>query len=117
KASDSRDLEEKIIELGKGIGNVTVNIFLRELRGIWQKADPKPTALTIFAATKLGILREGTQQKALENLKEFWLKNSVEGKSFVNFETALLKLGKDFCKKRKCSICTFKGDCLKPEVP
>jgi len=38
KASNPLDLEKRIMELGKGIGNTTVSIFLRELRGIWPKA-------------------------------------------------------------------------------
>jgi len=33
-------------------------------------------------------------------LKEFWKKNPVEGMSFVNFETALLRLGKDMRRKQ-----------------
>lgn len=34
EAADPRDLELRIKQLGKGIGDVTANIFLRELRGI-----------------------------------------------------------------------------------
>jgi len=32
QASSSSDLEKRLKELGKGIGDVTVSIFLRELR-------------------------------------------------------------------------------------
>ncbi len=39
-ALDTADLEERLRALGKGIGDVTVNIFLRELRGVWSKAEP-----------------------------------------------------------------------------
>ena len=38
KAKDSRDLELKLMEF-YGVGPVTVNIFLRELRPYWSKAD------------------------------------------------------------------------------
>lgn len=34
-AADEADLERRIRQLGKGIGDVTINIFLREMRGIW----------------------------------------------------------------------------------
>ena len=34
EAEDAKDLEFKLKDLGKGIGDVTVGIFLRELRGI-----------------------------------------------------------------------------------
>jgi hypothetical protein len=33
--------------LGKGIGDVTANIFLRELRSIWSKAEPLLPALML----------------------------------------------------------------------
>jgi hypothetical protein len=34
-------------------------------------------------------------------LKSFWRKNKVAGKTFVNFETALLRFGKDLRRKEK----------------
>jgi hypothetical protein len=39
-AGDERDVETRLKALGKGIGEVTVQIFLRELRGIWPKSQP-----------------------------------------------------------------------------
>ena len=102
KAADSLDLEKRLKELGKGIGDITVSIFLRELRGIWSKADPKPTPLVILAAKNMGITKTENPEKALKELKEFWNRNNVKGKSFVNFETALLRLGKDMRRSKKC---------------
>jgi len=102
KAADSLDLEKRLKELGKGIGDVTVSIFLRELRSVWTKADPKPTPLVILAAKNLGIIQSAKLEKAKKELKEFWEKNRVEGMSFVNFETALLRLGKDMRRKTNC---------------
>jgi hypothetical protein len=102
QASDARDLERRLKGLGKGIGDVTVSIFLRELRRIWQKADPKPTPLVVEAAKRLGIVKkDASPEDALRQLKVFWAKNVISGKSFVNFETALLRLGKDYLRKRK----------------
>ncbi|MGB9713764.1 MAG: hypothetical protein C0193_00460 [Candidatus Bathyarchaeota archaeon] len=111
EALDSRDLERRLEDLGKGIGNVTISIFLREMRGAWDKADPTPTKIVVLAAKNLGIVKE-TGEDALAQLKRFWLKNKIEGKSFANFETALLRLGKDFCRKRKCAVCPIKAECL-----
>jgi len=117
QASDTQDLEKRLKGLGKGIGDVTVSIFLRELRDIWKKADPKPTSLIVLAAENLGIVEKGaTAENILKQLKDFWFKNKVIGKSFTNLETALLRLGKDFCRKEKCAICLFKGDCLNLEA-
>jgi len=100
KALDSRDLERRLKQLGKGVGDVTVSIFLRDLRGIWKKADPKPTPLVILAATNLGIIKRQQPEKILEKLKKFWNRNQLEGFTFVNFETALLRLGKEQRKKK-----------------
>jgi hypothetical protein len=104
-ASDKQDLERRLKKLGKGIGDVTVNIFLRELRGIWKKADPKPTSLVILAAEKLVIARKGSPENVLKQLKSFWFRNKVEGKSFINFETALLRLGKEYHRKGNNTVC------------
>ena len=102
EASDASDLEKRLKALGKGIGHVTVSIFLRELRGVWWKADPNPTPLVVEAAKQLGIVKkEATAEDALGQLNVFWARNEVSGKSFVNFETALLRLGKDYLKKGK----------------
>lgn len=117
EASRVKDLENMLKNLGKGIGDVTVSIFLRELRDIWQKARPNPTSLVVFAAKNLGIINPETSQNALKRLKDFWAKNEVSRQSFINFETALIRLGKDFCRKRKCSSCPVKMHCLSPRVP
>lgn len=101
EAADSLDLENRLKELGKGIGDVTVSIFLRDLRGVWHKADPKPTPLVILAAKRLGITETENPEQALNELKEFWRENKIAGKSFVNFETALLRYGKDLRRKER----------------
>lgn len=83
-AENSKDLENRIKELGKGIGDITVNIFLRELRVIWKKADPEPSPLVKFAAKKLNI-------KLPKNRKT---------KRFICMESALIRLSR-FLKKGK----------------
>jgi endonuclease III len=71
----------------------------------------------VLAATKLGIVKKEVAEDALKQLKDFWSKNKVAGKSFINFETALLRLGKDYCRKEKCTVCPVKDECLSREVP
>ena len=110
-SSDSIDLEKHLKNLGKGIGDVTVSIFLRELRNLWEKANPRPTPLVVLAAKNLGMLKEETPEKALKALKEYWTRNKASKKTFVNFETALLRLGKDFCRRKRCQKCAFQASC------
>ena len=95
QAVNSADLEDRLKKLGKGIGDVTVSIFLRELRGTWKKADPKPTPLVVSAAESLGLIENENPQEALTELKNFWKRNEVKGKTIVNFETALLRWRKE----------------------
>lgn len=111
QALNSSDLEKRLKDLGKGIGEVTASIFLRELRRLWKKADPKPTPLVILAAKNLELIREESPERALMELKDFWRKNKIAEKAFTNFETALLRLGKDFCRKGKCKKCIVRGYC------
>jgi hypothetical protein len=101
EAADSLDLEKRLKKLGKGIGDITVSIFLRDLRGIWRKADPKPTPLVILAAKRLEIIETENPEQALRELKAFWRKNEIAGKSFVNFVTALLRYVKDLRRKER----------------
>ena len=54
-AKDSHDLEERIRALGKGIGPVTVSVFLRDMQAVWPKADPEPTPREKETAKALGI--------------------------------------------------------------
>lgn len=116
KAGNSQELENSLKSLGKGIGDITVSIFLRELRGVWDKAKPNPTSLVVLAAKNLGIVDEKSPKSALQQLEEFWAENAVSNKSFVNFETALLRLGKNYCRKANCRKCPVKVDCLNPKV-
>ncbi|MEM2942074.1 MAG: hypothetical protein QXT81_01475 [Candidatus Bathyarchaeia archaeon] len=105
EASSPADLEMKIKQLGKGIGDVTVSIFLRELRGIWRYADPPLQELAITAAQSLGLTkREGRDEAEklaiLKELRRLWSRNRIKGKSFIDFETALVRYGKDVLRKK-----------------
>ncbi len=52
---DSEDLERRLRGLGKGIGPVTVYVFLRDMQAVWPKARPEPAAREKEAARALGI--------------------------------------------------------------
>jgi endonuclease III len=54
-SKDSLDLERRLVELGKGIGPVTVEVFLRDIQKVWPKADPAPTPRIRGAMKELGI--------------------------------------------------------------
>ncbi|MBS7615140.1 hypothetical protein KEJ18_05355 [Candidatus Bathyarchaeota archaeon] len=80
------DLEKRLIEF-KGIGPVCVNIFLRELRRKWEKAKPKPSKMAIETAQKIGL------------------------KDIEIYESALVRLNLEYCKKRRCLNCLVQNHC------
>ena len=112
-ASGARDLEGRLKALAKGIGDVTVNIFLREMRGIWEKAEPFPSDLVIMAAKHMRIIsaRSKDRGKILAILKKKWTDEDMKMKDFSDFEAALLRLGKDYCGKGFCDRCPMKCEC------
>lgn len=54
QSKNQAELEANIKSLAKGIGDVTVQIFLREMHGVW-KEEPKHSELAKLAAKRLGI--------------------------------------------------------------
>lgn len=101
ESKDSRDLELKLQEF-YSVGPVTSRIFLRELRGIWEKADPHPGKYVYLAAKKFKI------PSGLEGLRSYWKVHSKKLErfgghryDFRHFEVALLRIGKDFFHKGK----------------
>lgn len=112
-ASEPRDLEGRLNALAKGIGDVTVNIFLREMRGTWEKAEPFPSELVVTAAKHMGILPSYSNDrgKVLAFLKKKWTDERMKMKDFPDFEAALIRLGKDYCRKGLCDRCPMKCEC------
>jgi len=76
KSNSSKELEKNLKKF-HGIGSVTVNIFLRELRPIWEKANPEPLDRVKYIAEELDI-----------DLSEFNRKSW----DFVRVEAGLIRL-------------------------
>lgn len=71
ESKDSRDLEQRIMDLGKGIGPVTVSVFLRDMRYVWPKADPEPSPRIKEMANSLGIrdIKKYAQENGLDPVR------------------------------------------------
>lgn len=80
EARDSKDLEMKLRNF-YGIGPITVNIFLRELRPFWEKSDPEPLPLVKRIATILDV-----------NLNDFDRKSIT----FTRIEAGLIRMRPQF---------------------
>jgi hypothetical protein len=63
-ARDAADLEARLRAF-YGVGPVTANIFLRELRPFWPKADPSPLPVVTAAAQSLGLDLSRLRRKTL----------------------------------------------------
>ena len=88
ESNGPEDLERRLQEF-KGVGPVGVNIFLRELRGIWGKAKPKPSPIAVATAQKIGLSPEDVER----------------------YESQLVRLNLEYCKKRRSSECPLKDKC------
>jgi hypothetical protein len=88
EARDAQDLEARLKALGKGIGDTTTAIFLREMRPLWSKADPRPTPL----------VRRAMKAFRIHDLKATAARHRIE---LVLLETALLRVGKDYLRRRR----------------
>jgi hypothetical protein len=63
-ATDARDVEERLLAF-YGVGPVTTNIFLRELRPFWTKADPDPLPAVEGLAKRLSTNLNRYSRKSL----------------------------------------------------
>src|SRR5208283_462709 len=103
-AADPADLERRIMELAPGIGPATVNIFLRELRGVWVKAAPL-SPLAQAAAAKSGLTPRGlSPREALEELDRHWQAQALPGHDFADLEAALVRLGLELRRGRRRKV-------------
>lgn len=108
RAQGSVELERRLKELGSGIGEVTVNIFLREMRGVWPKARPSLSPLARSAAIDLGFV---TPDAGLEEVEAIWSRHRVSGFDFSDLEAALVRVGKEYCRKERHHACPFRDIC------
>jgi endonuclease III len=92
ESANPEDLERRLRSF-KSVGPVGVNIFLRELRGIWDKAKPQPSRIAVQVGQRLG----------LEDLKPY--------------ESALVRLNLEYCKKSRCEKCPTRNSCKERLTP
>ncbi|MFB0532993.1 MAG: hypothetical protein ACETVU_04920 [Desulfatiglandales bacterium] len=92
QAQDSIDLEKRLIEF-RGVGPTTINIFLRELKSIWKKANPQISPLARQVMTRLNLEEEALDEPCLES--------------------RLVRINLEFCKKKRCPFCPLDEICKK----
>lgn len=95
QAKDGQDLEKKLLQF-KGVGPTTVSIFLRELKGVWEKPNPALSPIAKEVASKLGLSQEELEPPGIES--------------------ALVRIGLEFCKGSKCSACLVREECREAKI-
>jgi hypothetical protein len=88
ESTSSADLERRMQEF-RGVGPVCVSIFLRELRGIWDKAQPKPAPAAVATARRIGL----------------------SDKDVEHYESQLIRLNLEYCKKHRSLECPLGNLC------
>jgi endonuclease III len=86
-AADSADLESRLTAL-RGVEPLSANIFLRELRTLWPKADPGPLPEVAEMADKLKLDLSSLPRKCHE---------------FIRIEAALIRLKQGRRRRKKTS--------------
>ncbi len=87
-AEDFADIVKRLKALAKGIGDVTVGIFMREMVGVWPKAEPYPSTLAREGAKYIGVdIKSGHSQFNVD---------------YGRFESFLVKVAKE-CVRKKAS--------------
>jgi endonuclease III len=88
ESSSPKDLERRLQDF-RGVGPVCVNIFLRELRGVWDKAKPEPSAIAVAFARRIGLAKEDVER----------------------YESQLVRLNLEYCKKHRSFECPLRDGC------
>ena len=110
-AEDERDLGKKLQGLGKGIGPVTVDIFLREMRGLWEKAEPPLAESALLACRNVGLTKATGSEAGLEELRTICGADESHEWRFSDLEAALVRLGKNYCCRKRCVPCPARTEC------
>jgi len=111
-AEDASDLVRKLRQLGPKMSHRAVNLFLREMSGVWDKARPGLSAAGVAAACRLGIVGAGTSTgEAVDRLRAAWERTPHTARTYADLEVALVCLGEKFCEKRLCVSCPMDKLC------
>ncbi|MFP3317788.1 MAG: hypothetical protein RXP98_01185 [Thermoplasmata archaeon] len=97
ESRDFEDLVKRLKSLSKGIGDVTLGIFMREMVDVWEKARPMPSYYSHLAMKNLSL--------NIYSYREFEISYSI-------YEYFLHKIGKN-CYRGNCSECIVRDDCIK----
>ena len=97
ESGDEKDLERRLEGLGKGIGPVTISVFLRDMRHVWPRADPETTSKikTVMSSLGIGDLKQCAKEQSVDIIR---LRDST---------TQAIKIN----KKKNINFCNNSSEC------
>jgi hypothetical protein len=111
-AEDAGDLARRLRVLGRRVPHRAVNLFLMEMRGVWDKARPGPSPAAMEAAFRLGIVGNRDYVEVADELRATWDRTGHKGRTYADFEAALSRLGENYCEMRRCISCPMGKLCV-----
>ncbi len=115
-AEDADDLVRRLRRLGRTVPRRSVDLFLREMQGVWDKARPRLSDYAAEAACRLGILTVCRKCEAGERLQSLWEGFDHGARTYADFEVALVRLGEAFCETWRCNACPMSKLCVSRRV-
>ncbi len=111
-AEDGDDLVQRLRHLGRTVPRGAVDLFLREMRGVWDKARPCLSDAALSAARSLGVLGACSRTEGADELRSLWDRADHGGRTYADFEAALVRLGESYCQVRLCNSCPMNRLCI-----
>ena len=111
-AEDGEDLVVRVRRLGDKVPRRAVALFLREMRGVWDKAHPGLSFSALDAARCLGVIDNVRSAEAVDELRTVWERGDHGGRTYADFEVALVRLGENYCSLRRCVLCPMGKLCV-----
>jgi hypothetical protein len=111
-AEDGNDLVRRLRLLGERVPHRAVNLFLCEMRGVWDKAHPGLSRAAVEAAFCLGLINGVEPEEACDELRAGWECYNHGGRSYADLEVALSRLGENYCEVRRCISCPMVKLCV-----
>jgi len=81
------------------------------MRGLWEKAEPTLAEHALLASRNVGLTMATGSESGLEELRAICGADESHEWRFSDLEAVLVRLGKNYCRRKRCSLCLMKEEC------
>ncbi len=111
-SEDADDLVHRLHRLGDKVPYRAVKLFLREMRGVWDKARPYRSDSVLEATRSLGLVDVSLESEVVDKLRCLWERVDRGERTYSDFQVALARLGETYCRKGCCDSCPMCKLCI-----